>query len=335
MKAVIYTEYGPPEVLKLQEIDMPTPKDDEILVKIHATSITFGDMLVRNLRKLTPSNFTMPAPLWLPTRIAFGFWKPKTQILGAEFAGEIEAAGKSVTRFKVGDQVFGYRGQSMGAYAEYLCMPEDSLVTTKPTNMSYEEAVTIPYGAIMALPLLKKANIQPGQKVLIIGASGSIGSQAVQLAKYFGAEVTGVCGTQRVEMVKALGADKVIDYTQEDFTQSSETYDLIFDILGKSDISKCKPILSKSGTYLLASFKMKHLLQMLWTSRFSSRKVICALSPEDIDDLNFVRDLAEAGDIKAVIDKCYPLDQAADAHRYVESGQKRGEVILSLSPQPA
>src|SRR5512147_1956459 len=215
-------------------------------------------------------------------------------------AGEIEAAGKDVKRFKKGDQVFGYPGLSFGAYAEYVCLPENGVLAIKPTNMTYEEAAVVPYGAIMALNLLRKANIQPGQKVLINGASGGMGSAAVQIAKHFGAEVTGVCGTPRLEFVKSLGADHVIDYTKEDFTQNGETYDLIFDILGKGSFSKVKRSLNPNGILLFASFKVKHLLQMLWTSMIGGKKVICALAPGSVKDLHSVKELIEACKLKAV-----------------------------------
>jgi NADPH:quinone reductase-like Zn-dependent oxidoreductase len=337
MKAIVYTEYGPPEVLQLKEVEKPAPKDNEILIKIYATSINYGDITVRNFRNMPLSKFNMPLPLWLPTRLMFGFWKPKKTILGSEFAGEIEAAGKDVKRFKEGDQVFGYRGPLMGTNAEYLCMPENGSVAIKPDNMSYEEACTVPYGAITALNLLRKANIQKGQKVLINGASGAIGSAAVQLARYYGAEVTGVCGTPRLGFVKSLGADKVIDYTKEDFTQSGETYDLIFDILGKSSFSRCKRSLKQNGRYLLASFKMRELFQMLGTKiigslpgRQTGKKVICALALEKPEDLIFIKELIEAGKIKSVIDKRYPLEQIAEAHRYVEEGHKKGNVVITV-----
>jgi NADPH:quinone reductase-like Zn-dependent oxidoreductase len=260
----------------------------------------------------------------------FGLIRPRVHILGSEFAGEVEAVGRQVKRFREGDQVFGYRGQSMGANAEYLCMPEEGQVAIKPASMTYEEAATVPYGSLTALSLLRKANIQPGQTVLINGASGSIGSAAVQLAKSFGAEVTGVCSTRRLDFVKALGADKVIDYTREDFTENGETYDLIFDILGKSSFSKCKNSLKPQGIYLLASFKMQQLFQMLWTSRTGGKKVICALSSERLEDLLFIKELVEAGKIRSVIDRCYPLEQTAEAHRYVEQGYRAGSVIVTV-----
>jgi NADPH:quinone reductase-like Zn-dependent oxidoreductase len=272
----------------------------------------------------------MPLPLWLPARMYFGFSKPRINILGNEFAGQVEAVGKDVTRFKEGDAVFGSRGQRMGTYAEYLCVPENGLVATKPSNMSYEEAATVPGGGVTALSLLRKVNIRSGQKVLINGASGGIGSAALQLARYYGAEVHGVCSTPRMEYVKSLGADRVIDYTKEDFTQNGETYDLIFDVMGRSSFSRCKDSLTPKGIYLLVSFKMKHVFQMLRTKNSSGKKVICALSSEKPEDLVFIKDLVEAGRIKSVIDRCYPLEQIAEAHRYVEAGQKRGSVVISM-----
>ena len=330
MRAIIYTKYGPPEVLQLKEIAKPTPKDNEVLIRVYAAPVSFGDIMARDFKKISPHKFTMPLPLWLPTRMFFGFTKPRIRILGSEFAGKIEAVGKNVKLFKEGDQVFGYRGQRFGAYAEYLCMPENGMVVIKPANMTYEEASTVPYGAIMASSILRKVNIQKGQKILINGASGGIGSMALQLAKYFGAEVTGVCGTPRLEFVKSLGADKVIDYTKEDFTENGETYDLIFDILGKSSLSRCKNSLNQNGCYLLASFKMKQLFQMLWTSITGNRKVICAMASEKVEDLIFIKELIETGKIKSIIDKRFPLEQTAEAHRYVEEGQKKGNVVITM-----
>jgi NADPH:quinone reductase-like Zn-dependent oxidoreductase len=330
MKAIVYTKYGPPDVLQIKEVEKPAPKDNEILIRNHATSINYGDIAARNFKKISPQEFNMPLLFWLLAKISFGLNKPKTTILGSEFAGEVEAVGKDVKSFKPGDPVFGYLGQSMGAYAGYICMPETGVLAIKPSNMTYEEAAVVPYGAIMALYLLKKVNLQPGQKVLIIGASGGIGSAAVQIARHFGAEVSGVCGTPRLEFVKSLGANKVIDYTREDFTQNGETYDLIFDILGRSSFSLCQNSLKENGRYLRASFKLKQLVQMLWTSMSGSKKVICMIAPGSVEDLRSVKELIEAGKIKAIIDRRFPMEQAAEAHSYVENGHEKGKVVITL-----
>lgn len=331
MKAIQYTEYGSPDVLHLTEVEKPTPEANEVLVKIQAVHINFGDILARNFKAVSPSNFSMPAPLWLPSRLIFGFNKPRINILGNEFAGVVEAVGADVTLYKKGDAVFGYRGQSMGAYVEYLTMAEDGMIAPKPDNITFAEAATIPYGSLTALTLLRKVDIQRGQKVLINGASGGIGSYALQLAKHYGAEVTAVCGTPRIEMVKALGADHVIDYTQEDFTKNGEAYDLIFDVIRKTSFEACKNSLTENGRYFLASFKMKQLFQMLWITRNTSKKVICALSNETPADLKVIKDLIEAGAIKTVVDRCFPLEQTADGHRYMESGQKTGHVVVTVA----
>jgi len=333
MKAIVYTQYGAPDVLQLKEVEKPGPKANEVLIRVRATSVNSGDRMARNFKAITPRQFNMPFLFWLLTKVSFGLSQPRMTILGSEFAGEIEAVGKDVKRFKKGDQVFGYPGQSFGAYAEYLCMPENGVLAMKPANMVYEEAAVVPYGAIHALSLLRKMNIRPGQKVLVNGASGAIGSAAVQIAKHFGADVTGVCGTPRLEFVRSLGADKVIDYTKEDFTQNGETYDLIFDILGKSSFSRCQRSLKPNGILLFASFKMKQLLQMLWTSRMGGKRVICAIAPGSVEDLNSVKELIEAGKIKAVIDRRFPLDKAAEAHRYVEQGRKKGSVVITIAAQ--
>jgi NADPH:quinone reductase-like Zn-dependent oxidoreductase len=330
MKAVFCIKYGPPEVLQLKEVTKPTPKDNEILIRVYATSVNYGDLVARNFKEISPQKFNMPLLFWFFGKMYFGFTRPRITRLGSEFAGEVESVGKDVKSFKQGDRVFGYLGQSMGAYAEYLCMSENGVLAIKPTNMTYEEATVVPYGAIMALNLLRKVNIQPGQKILINGASGGIGSASVQIAKHFGADVTGVCGTPRLEFVKSLGADKVIDYTKEDFTHNGETYDLIFDILGKSSFSRCKSSLKQNGRYLLSSFKMKQLFQMLWTSMAGSKKVICAIAPGSIEDLISVKKLIEAGKIKAIIDRYYSLEQIAEAHRYVEKGHKKGTVVITV-----
>jgi NADPH:quinone reductase-like Zn-dependent oxidoreductase len=331
MKAIIYTEYGPPEVLHLAEVTKPAPKDNEVLIRIRATPVNFGDLTARNFKSITPRKFNMPLLFWLPTRLAFGWRKPKQPVLGGEFAGVVEAIGTRVTRFKPGDAVFGYPGQNMGAYAEYMCLPETGMLAIKPANMTFEEAAAVPYGALTALSLLRKVNIQPGQKVLINGASGGIGSAAVQLAKHFGAAVTGVCGTPRAGLVKALGADKVIDYNTEDFTCGGETYDVIFDILGKTSFGHGRKALKPNGIYLFASFKMKQLAQMLRTKIAGGQKVICALSSEKAADLTFIKDLIEAGRYHAIIDRCYPMEQAAAAHRYVEAGCQHGSVVITMA----
>lgn len=329
MKSVVCTKYGPPEVLQIKEVEKPAPKDNEVLIRVHAASVNYGDLIARNFKDVTPSKFNMPMLLWIISKLVFGLRKPRIKVLGSEFSGEIESIGVNVKKFKQGDKVFGYLGANMGAYAEYICLPETGCLAIKPENMTYNEAAAVSYGAIMALPLLKKVNLKPGQKILINGASGSIGSAAVQIARHFGAEVTGVCGTPRLEFVKALGADKVIDYTKDDFTQNGEKYDVIFDILGKSSFSQNKNSLNENGIYLLASFKTKQLFQMLMTSISGGRKVICSIAPGSLNDLILVKELIEEGKIKTIIDKQFPLEQTAEAHRYVEEGNKKGSVVIN------
>jgi NADPH:quinone reductase-like Zn-dependent oxidoreductase len=332
MKAIVFTEYGSPDVLQLKEVVKPAPKENEILVRVYATPVNYGDLTARNFANLTSSEFNMPALLFLPARMSFGWNKPKINILGSELAGKVEAVGQAVSKFKPGDEVFAYIGMNMGANAEYICLPESGTIALKPANLTFDEAATLPYGAIMAVSLLQKANLKPGQKVLINGASGGIGAMAVQLAKYYGAEVTGVCGAPRLEYVKSLGADKVIDYTKEEFTQNGETYDLIFDILGRSSFSRCKGSLKPNGIYLLASFKSQALFQMLWTSLTGSKqKVICAMADEKTENLVFIKELVEAVKVKTLIDKRFPLEQTDEAHRYVEQGRKQGNVVITLA----
>jgi NADPH:quinone reductase-like Zn-dependent oxidoreductase len=321
MKALVYEKYGPPEVLQIKEIEKPTPQDNEVLIKIHATTATLYDCWCRSA--------TAPPGFGLLSRIASGIRRPKQPILGNELAGKIEAVGKDVTLFKPGDQVFGF-SRLLGAYAEYICLLEDRALAIKPESMSYEEAAAIPQGALTALYFLRKGQIQPRQKVLIYGASGGVGSFAVQLAKYFGAEVTGICSTAKLELVKSLGADIVIDYTAEEFDESGETYDIIFDTFGKSPFSRCVKSLKEQGTYLFATFGLGRLLKILWFNWRSSKKALFGIVEETNEDLSLLRELVETGKIRSVIDKRFPFEQAAEAHRYVESGQKKGNVVITL-----
>ena len=331
MKAIVYTEYGGPDVLHLQEVEKPLPKGNEVLVRVHAVSVNYGDIIARNFRNIPTSEFNMLSLFWILARFSFGFSKPRIRVLGNTFAGEVEMVGSDVRQFKKGEQVFGYTGEKMGAYAEYLCLPEDGIIAVKPSHMTYEEAASVPYGATMALGLLRKVKIKKGQSVLIIGASGAIGSSAVQLAShYFGAEVTGVCSTQGMESVKSMGAGKVIDYKKEDFTKNGETYDLILDILGKGSFSRYKSSLKQNGIYLPVSFKTSKLLQMLRTSVSGDKKVVCALAVPSQGDLVFIKDFLEERKLKPVIDRCFPLEEAAEAHRHVEAGSKKGNVVLTL-----
>ncbi|MHA2227205.1 MAG: NAD(P)-dependent alcohol dehydrogenase [Candidatus Hodarchaeales archaeon] len=334
MRAIIYTEYGPPEVLKLAEVDKPIPKDNEVLIRIYATTLGYADLVARNFKNISPGKFAMPLLFWIFAKIAFGIRKPRNKILGSEFSGVIESVGKNVTLWKVGNEIFGSSSRHMKAYAEYLVMPEDGILSLKPSNMTFEEAAVVPYGSIMALTLLRKANVQPGQKILINGASGTIGAAIVSLAKFhYSAEVTGVCGTPRLEFVKSLGADKVIDYTTTDFTESGETYDIVFGGLGQSPYSKVKHSLKQDGRYILTSFKMRQLGQMIRTKLFGNQKVLCVLLPEKGEDLREAKELIEAGKIKAVIDKRFPFEQMAAAHNYVESGQKKGHIVIQVVQQ--
>jgi NADPH:quinone reductase-like Zn-dependent oxidoreductase len=322
MKAIVYTKYGPPDVLQLKEVEKPTPKDNEVLIRVYATTVTAADCAFRSGNPFFARFYT-------------GLMRPKNSILGTELAGEIELVGKDVKLFKKGDSIFG-TSISFGAHAEFKCLPEDGSLAIKPANLTYGDAAAVCDGALTALPFLRdQANIQNGQKVLIHGASGSVGTFAVQLAKYFGAEVTGVCSTTNLEMVKSLGADKVIDYTKEDFTKNGQTYDIIFDTVGKSSFSRCKRSLKQSGVYLSTVPSPAIMLQMLWTSKFGSKKAIFAAtglrpSSEKTKDLIFLKELIEAGKIKPAIDRRYPLEQIAEAHSYVEKGHKKGNVVITL-----
>jgi NADPH:quinone reductase-like Zn-dependent oxidoreductase len=312
MKAIVCTKYGPPEVLQIKDVEKPTPKDNEVCIKIHATSITHSDIIVRGLKVHGGMRFLMG--------LAIGFSKPRNPILGMILAGEVESTGKAAERFKKGDQVYGVTIKSamhprLGTYAEYKCLPDDSFIVSKPANTTYEESAAVPYGGLIALYFLKRGKIQSGQKILVYGASGSIGTSIVQLAKYFGAKVTGVCSTSNVELVKSLGADTVIDYTKEDFTETGELYDVIFDAVPAGMVNrtslkfKCKKALTLNGKYI---------------SIEDGR-------PEfSIEGLILLNELLETGKIKPVIDRCYPLEQIAEAHRYVELGHKKGNVIITV-----
>jgi NADPH:quinone reductase-like Zn-dependent oxidoreductase len=318
MKAAIYTRYGSPDVLQLTDLEKPVPKANEVLIKVYATTVTSAETLLR-----------VGKPYW--GRIILGFTKPRRQILGMEFAGDIEAVGKDVTRFKIGEKVYGFSGFRLSANAEYLCMPESGSLGLKPTNLSYEKAAAAVDGASTALFFLKKlAKIQAGQKVLINGASGSIGTYAVQLAKYFAADVTAVCSGRNAELVKSLGADKVIDYGEEDFTQNTARYDIIFDTIGKSSFAQCKKVLSTNGVYLSTTGLINHLL-MLWTSFRSGKKVAAGFSIEKNEALVFLKELIETDTLNVVIDKSYRLDEIAEAHRYVDTGRKKGNVVIIIA----
>lgn len=326
MKAIVWTKYGPPDVLQLQEVAKPTPTDTQVLIKIHAATVLSADCDLRSLK--------LPIALRLPLRLILGLRKPRIPVLGQELAGEIEAVGKDVTRFKVGDQVFAWAGLRLGAYAEYTCLPEKGVVAIKPSNMTYAEAATLAVGGLEAAQFLGKGTIQNGQKVLINGAGGSIGTFAIQLAKYFGADVTGVDSTEKLATMRAIGADQVIDYTQEDFTKRGETYDVIFDVIGKSSFSRSIRSLTQNGRYLLGNPPLFHTFRGRWTSMGSTRQVISRTSKtarEIREDINFLKELIEAGKIKSVIDRTYPLEQIAEAHRYVEAGHKKGNVIITVA----
>lgn len=302
MKAIVCTRYGSPDVLKLKEVKKPTPRNNEVLVKVYATAVTASDCIVRG--------FKVPVQFWIPMALAVGFPKPRQPILGLVLAGEVESTGKEVKTFSKGDQVFGWDRFAFGTYAEYKCVPENGMLAKKPTNMSYEEAAAILYGGLLALPFLRKGNIHARQNILIYGASGAIGTSAVQLAKYYGARVTGVCSTENFELVKSLGTDNVIDYTKEDFTKKGDLYDLILNAVGKRKANlQCKKALTPRGKHITVDdFHPKH----------------------HIEDLIFLKELAEAGMIKPVIDRCYSLEQMTEAHRYVETGHKKGNVVITI-----
>jgi NADPH:quinone reductase-like Zn-dependent oxidoreductase len=327
MKAIVYTQYGPADVLRLQEVEKPTPKDNEVLIKVHATSVTAGDCNARGF-------VFVPPGFGFVSRLAFGLRRPRQPILGVELAGEIVEVGKDVRRYKKGDQVFGI-SLKFGAYAEYICMAEDASLALKPANLTWAEAASIPFGANTALYFLRDmAKLQPGQKVLIRGASGCTGVYAVQLAKYMGAEVTGVCSTRNLELARSLGAEHVIDYTQEDFTQNGQTYDVILDMIpGKSSFACYQSSLKPNGLYLSGAGGLEAFAQMAWTGLTGGKKVIAGVAPDRVKDLVFLKELLEAGKLKPVIDRRYPLEQTAEAHHYADTGHKRGSVIITIAAQ--
>ncbi|MHA1913073.1 MAG: NAD(P)-dependent alcohol dehydrogenase [Promethearchaeota archaeon] len=327
MKAIVRSKYGPPEVLQLKEVEKPIPKDNEVLVKIHATTVTMGDCEMRSLKFSGLLKFLM--------RLGMGITGPrkKYSILGQELAGEIEAVGNEVKLFKKGDPIFASTGFHFGAYAEYICLPEDGVISIKPANITYEEAAGVIVGGLEALHYLKIANIQKGQTVLIIGASGSIGTIGIQLAKYYGADITAIGNPKSLELMKSLGAEKVIDYTKEDFTESGETYDFIFDVIGKTSFSSGLSSLNKNGIYLLANPKMTLINHEKREAKRNNKKLIYRnmdKQMERIEDLNFLKELIEAGKLKSVIDRRYPLEQIVEAHTYVEKGQKTGNVVITV-----
>jgi NADPH:quinone reductase-like Zn-dependent oxidoreductase len=324
MKAVVLPKYGPPDLLQLREVEKPIPKDNQVLIRVHAATVTTGDCEFRSLK--------LPLTWQLLVRIGFGLRRPRKKILGQELAGEIESVGSMVKLYKEGDPVFAATGFHLGAWAEYSCLPEKGLLAIKPANMTYEEAAAVPVGGLHALHLLRRADIQTGQKVLIIGAGGTVGTIAVQLAKSLGAEVTGVDVARKLDMLRSIGAHHAIDYTREDFTKNGETYDVIFDVVGKSSFSACVRSLKEKGFYLLGNPGLSQQFRGLWTSMRSGKKVIGGMISYRAEDLVFLKELIEVGKIRSVIDRNYPLEQVAEANRYVETGQKTGNVVINIQP---
>ena len=328
MKAIVWTKYGSPDGLQLKEVANPLPKDNEVLIKVHATTVTAGDCEMRRLE--------LPLMLSFPVRLYAGFLRPKRiPILGQELAGEVEEVGGHVQSYRKGDQVFGTTGFGFGAYAEYICLPEDpdgtqGSLATKPANLTYEEAAAVPTAGFEALHFLRKANIQPGAKVLIIGAGGSIGTYSVQLARHFGAEVTGVDSTEKLDMLRSIGANHVIDYTKEDYTNRGEFYDLIIDVVGKRSVSRRLKLLKQDGYYFLAYAGLSHIFLGMWMSMTSNKKVKIESASQKREDLITLKELIEAGKLNPVIDRSYPLEQTAEAHRYVERGYKKGNVVIAV-----
>ncbi|WLR42083.1 NAD(P)-dependent alcohol dehydrogenase [Bacillus carboniphilus] len=320
MKTVYYTKYVPPDVLQVKEVEKPMIEDNQLLVRVHATTVSSGDSRMRRGNRKS-------LPLWPISKMAIGLRKPKNPVLGMDFAGEVVSKGKNVSRLRQGDHVYGFPGKG-GSNAEYIKVSEESSVTVKPSNMTFEEAASVPFGAVSALFFLRKGKIKKGDDILIYGASGSVGTYAIQLAKYYGAKVTGVCSTENVEMVKSLGADDVVDYKRENYTNRKQTYDIIFDTVGKTTFSHCRKLLKPKGYYVLAVMNYREAFQILWTSLFGERKVISGIATGSIEDFNFLNNLIEEGKLKAVIDRSYHYNNIADAHRYVDKGHKKGNVVI-------
>ena len=323
MKAVVYSEYGSPDVLRLGEVEKPVPADDEVLISVHAAEATKSDCEMRR------SKFAVKW-FWLPMRVAMGVTRPRKQILGGYFAGEVESAGKAVTKFRKGGRVFGSAGLRLGAYGEYLCLPASYTIVTKPRSMSFEEAAAVPLGGLNALHFMRKANIRSGEKVLINGAGGSIGTFAVQIAKAMGAEVTAVDSTIKEEMLRRIGADHFLDYTREDFTSSGQRYDVIFNMVARTSFSGCVKALNPGGRYLMGNPRLSDMLRSVLTSRFTDKAAIFVFAAEKQEELLALREMIETGRIKPAVDKIYPMEQAAEAHRRVETEQRLGAVVISM-----
>ncbi len=324
MKAIVYHRYGPPNVVSLAEVPKPTPKNDEVPIRIEATTVTSGDWRARSL--------SMPAGFALLGRLVFGLFGPRRPILGTELAGVVESVGKAVTRFRPGDEVFAFTGAHYGCHAQYRAISENGLIALKPANLSFEEAASLSFGGTTALPLLRdRAHIQRGDKVLVIGASGGVGTASVQIAKHLGAEVTGVCSAPNVQLVRSLGADRVIDYAKEDFAKSGETYDIIFDTTGTAPLSRVEPVMRTGGRLVIVLGTFAQALGFERPSKRSGKKVIAGVTTTSAEDIDFLATLAAAGELKPVIDRSYPLENAAEAHAYVDTGRKRGSVVLSVS----
>lgn len=322
MRAIVYERYGPPDVLQLKELPKPVPNDDEVLIRSRATTVNSGDWRVRSL--------DVPAGFGLLSRLALGIFGPRQKILGAELAGQIESVGKNVTKFKVGDEVFAFPGIRMGSHVEYKCMPEDGPLALKPPNLTFDEAATLSFGGTTALDFLRRGQLKKGERVLVNGASGAVGTAAVQLARHFGADVSAVCSGANAGLVESLGANRVIDYTKEDFAATGETYDVIVDTAGTAPFSRCRNSLKEGGRLLMVLGRLSDLLKAPWLSMIGSRKAVGGTATGRAEDLRYLAALAESGEFRPVIDRRYPFERMAEAHAYVDTGRKRGSVVVTL-----